>query len=81
MEQILYPQGFSEETVTDIMKLNKPMVRSPDGDSDFFDTVAGDPICTISIFDLARGNTSNVNRSNERKWFQSWRNYYGCRLH
>ena len=44
MEQILRAYGLSKETVTAIMMLyknTKVKVRSPDGDRDFFDIVAG----------------------------------------
>ena len=44
MEQILLTYGFPKETVAAIMMLYKNMkvkVCSPDGDTDFFDTVAG----------------------------------------
>ena len=44
MEQILLANGLPKETVTAIMMLYKNMkvkVRSPDGDTDYFDIVAG----------------------------------------
>ena len=44
MEQILFTYRLSKETVTAIMMLYKNMkvkVRSPDGDTDYFDIVAG----------------------------------------
>ena len=44
MEQILLAYGLSKETVAAIMILNrntKVKVRSPDGDTDYFDIVAG----------------------------------------
>ena len=44
MEQILLAYGLPKETVTTIMMLyknTKVKVRSPDGDSDYFDIVAG----------------------------------------
>ena len=46
-------------------------------------------ICIISIYNLPRLCTKNVNKSNTRKWFHakkskkqttSCRNYHGCRL-
>ena len=43
MEQILLAYGLPKETVTAIMMLykdTKAMVRSPDGDTDFFDITA-----------------------------------------
>ena len=45
MEQILLAYGLPNEIVTTIMMFYinvKVMVRSPDGDTDFFDIVAGD---------------------------------------
>ena len=44
MEQILLAYGLPKETITAIMMLNrntKVRVRSPDGDTDYFDIVAG----------------------------------------
>ena len=44
MEKILLASGLQKETVTAIMLLyknTKAIVRSPDGDTDFFDIVAG----------------------------------------
>ena len=44
MEQILLAYGLPEETVAAIMMLNrntKVKVRFPDGDTDYFDIVAG----------------------------------------
>ena len=44
MEQILLAYGLPKETVTAIMMLYKNMkvkVRSPNGDTDYFDIVAG----------------------------------------
>ena len=76
MEQILLASGLSKETVTAIMILNKNTkvkVRSLDGRTDFFDTVAGvlqgDTLAPISVHNLLSQRTSNVYRSNERKWF------------
>ena len=46
MEQILLAYGLPKETVTAIMILyrnTKVKVRSPDGDTDYFDIVAGVP--------------------------------------
>ena len=45
MEQILLAYGLLKETVTAIMMLysnTKVKLRSPDGDTDFFDIAAGD---------------------------------------
>ena len=44
MEQILLAHGLPKETVAAIMMQNKNTkvkVRSPDGDTDYFDIVAG----------------------------------------
>ena len=43
MEQILLAFGFPKETVAAIMMIYKKQVkvRSPDGDTDYFDIVAG----------------------------------------
>ena len=44
MEQILLAHGLPKETITAIMSLyrnTKVKVRSPDGDTDYFDIVAG----------------------------------------
>ena len=44
MEQILFEYGLFRETVSTIMifyKNMKAMIRSPNGDIDFFDIVAG----------------------------------------
>ena len=43
MEQILLPDGFPKENVAAIMMLyknTKVKVRSPDGDTDYFDIIA-----------------------------------------
>ena len=43
MEQILFAYGLSKETIAAIMMLyknTKVKVRSPDGDSDYFDIIA-----------------------------------------
>ena len=45
MEQIVLAYGLTRESVTAIMmtdKKSKVKVRSPDGDTDFFDIVAGE---------------------------------------
>ena len=44
MKQILIAYGLPKETITTIMMLNRNTnvkVRSPDGDTDYFDIVAG----------------------------------------
>ena len=44
MEQILFPYGLPEGTVAAIMMIyrnTKVKLRSPDGDTDYFDIVAG----------------------------------------
>ena len=53
MEQILHPYGLAKDTVSAIMiayKNTKVKVHSPDGDTDYFDIVAGslqgDPLAT-----------------------------------
>ena len=72
MGQILLAYCLSKETVAAIMLLyenTKVEVRSSEGDTDFFDIVdsvlqgVNNP---ISVYNLARLCTSNVNRSNER---------------
>ena len=65
MEQILLAYGLPKETVTIIKMFYKNMkakVHSLDGDTDFFN------INIISIYNLPRLCTLNINRSNERKW-------------
>ena len=78
MEQILLAYGLPKETVIAIMMLyknTKVKVCSPDGDTDFFDIVAGvlqeDTLALYQIYYLPRLRTSNVDRSNERKWLYS----------
>ena len=48
----------------------KVKVRSPDGDMDFFNIVPrvlkGNTL--VSVYNLPRLRTSNVDRSNKRKW-------------
>ena len=75
MEQILLAYGLPKETFTTTMMFNKNTkvkVSSPDGDTDFFDIVAGvlqwESIGCISVHNLPRLYTLNINRSNERKW-------------
>ena len=50
----------------------KAKVHTPDRNTDFFDFVAevlqGWYISTIFVYNLSRLQTSNVNRSNKRKW-------------
>ena len=65
MEQIFLAYGLPKDAVTAIMMLNrntKAMVRSTDGDTDFFDVVAGvlqrdtlAPYMFIAVGDLSRG--------------------------
>ena len=60
MEQILLACVLPNAIVIVVMMLyknTKAMVRSPDGDTDFFDMV----------YNLHRLRTTNVNRLNERK--------------
>ena len=70
MEQILV-YDLPKETVTAIMVLYRNMkvkVRSPDGDTDFFDIVAGFlQGYIIFVYDLPGLCTLNVDRSNKRK--------------
>ena len=55
-----------------LYKNTKVKIRSPDGDTDFFDIVAGvlqgGNISPIAVHNLPGLRTSNVNRFNERKW-------------
>ena len=75
MEQILLAYGLPIETVTAIMMLYinvKVMVRSPDGDTDFFDIVAGvlqENILAPYVYNHTRLCTTNINRSDKRKRF------------
>ena len=69
MEQIFLVGGLPKETLTAIMmfyKNPKVKIHSPDGNTDFFDIVS-----PISVYNLPRLYTSNVDRSNERKWIYS----------
>ena len=48
----------------------KAMVRSLDGDTDFFDIIAVVfKISTISVYNLPNLLITNVNGSHKRKWF------------
>ena len=50
--KILQAYGFPKETVTAIIMLNKDtkaLVRSPDGDKDFFDVEAGDTLASYLL--------------------------------
>ena len=74
MEQILHAYCLPNETITAITMLyknTKAMVRSPDGNTDFFDSrwsLAWKYIGTIFVYILRWLRTSNINRSNKRKW-------------
>ena len=46
----------------------KVKVHSLDGDTDFFDIAARGYISPISVNNLLRQCTLNIDRSNERKW-------------
>ena len=85
MEQILLAYGLSKETVTAIMMFYKNMkvkVRSPDGDTNLFDIVAGVLQGNTLAPYLPRLRTLNVDRSNERrKQMIPSTNYYRRRLH
>ena len=85
MEQILLAYGLPKETVTLIIMLYKNMkikVCTPDGKTDFFDTVVGvlqgNTLAPISVHNLPRLHALNVN--DKRKWLYtkkaSYRNYY-----
>ena len=90
MEQILLAYGLPKETVIAIMMLysnTKVKVHSPYGDTDIFDIVTGDTLASYLFIIWLR--TSNVYRSNKRKWLYtrkgkkqtiSRRNYYRRRL-
>ena len=75
MEQIPLAYGLPKETVTTIMilyKNTKVKVCSLNGDSLLWHCClcsARGYISPISIHNLPRLHTSNVHRSNERKWF------------
>ena len=92
MKLILQTYGLPKETVAAIIMLykdTKVKVCSLDGNTDFFDIVAGRYISPISVHNLLRLRNSNVDRSNERKWPYTKKdkkqkiprtNYYGHRL-
>ena len=73
MDQILLAYGLPKETVMAIMMLYSNMkvkVCWPDGDTDFFDIadwVRG-YISPISLHNLSRQHTLNIDWSNKRKW-------------
>ena len=54
----------------------KVKVHSPNGDTDFLDIVAsvlqGDTLDPYLFIILPRLHTSNVDRSNEKKWLVGW---------
>ena len=64
MEQILLAYGIPKETVAAITILyrnTKVKVRSPDGDTEYFDIVAGvlqgDTLGSVSLYHLSRLRT------------------------
>ena len=72
MEQILLAYGLPKETVAAIMILyrnTKVKVRSPDGDTEYFDIVAGvlqgD---TLYLFIICLDYVLRTYRQNQRKW-------------
>ena len=78
VKQILLAYRLLKETVAAIMMLYKNMkvkVCLPDGDTDYFDIVAGCAtrrhISPISVYYLPRRRALNVYRFNERKRFQA----------
>ena len=92
MEQILPAYGFPKETVAAIMMLDKNTkvkVQSLDGDTDYFDTVAGvlqGDTLAPKLFIITLDCASNVYRFDERKRLYvgigkkqkiPCRNYYG----
>ena len=92
MKQILLVYDLPKESITAVMilyKNMKVMVHSSDGDTDFFDNVIG-VLQRLSINNLPRLCTLNINRPHERKWSHMkkgmkqtipHRNYHGCRLY
>ena len=75
MEQILLVCSLPKEIVAAIMMLyinTEVMVRSPDGDTDFSDIVAcvlqGDILAPYFFYILPPLCTSDIHRSNKRKW-------------
>ena len=58
--------------LNDALQKQKAIVRSTDSDTNFFWycrwNLARSYISTISIHNLSRSRSTNVNRSNERKW-------------
>ena len=92
----LLAYGLLKETVTAIMMLYKAIkaiLHSPDGGSNFLDTVTGvwqsKYISTIFVYTLPGLCTLNIHKFNKRKWFYikkakkqmiSSRNYDRCRL-
>ena len=64
-----------------LYKNTKVNIFSPDGDTDFFDIAAGILQGDILGLYLPRLHTSNVNRSNERKWLYTKRQEADDTLH
>ena len=76
LNQKLLAYGLLKRTITTIIMLlkdTKVMVHLPDGDTDFFDIVAGvlqGDTLAPSLFIICLG-TMNISGSNERKWSSS----------
>ena len=74
MEQTLLTYCLLKETVTAIMilfKSTKANVQSSGSDINFFDILAKVYISAIFVYTQPRQSTSNVDRSNKRKWLCS----------
>ena len=77
MEQILLAYGLSKETITAIMMLYRNMRvkgHSLVGKTDFFDIVVGvleGDALALYPFLICLDCSSNIDRSNENKWFYS----------
>ena len=78
MEQILLAYGLPKETVAAIMILyrnTKVKVRSPDGDTEYFDIVAGvlqgDTLAPYPLYHLSRLCAKDFDRQNQRKWLRA----------
>ena len=77
MGQIQLTNRHSKETVTTKMMLyknTKVMVRSTNGDTNLFGivtSVAKSCISSVYIYNMPKLQTSNINRSNKRKWFHT----------
>ena len=79
MEQILLAYGIPKETIVAIMILyrNKVKVRSPDGDTDYFDIVAGvlqgDTLAPYLCIDyVLRISSDKKKKKKKKKTVSSW---------